>query len=264
VENRLFKVGHHTTVQHSSFTFSIEGIAVGDITLGMHLVSPFYNSDQRSGRYCAKMFVEPDFGKIENYISTLWPETSTSLRRETLKYIRKSVELYQGNIVRAAAVAKNFLKAERPYTNEKYLEQNAPKIAQEQMRMFIPVIFPTAVGITVNLSALVAMYESAWTPAMKYVTDQMVKELLKKFPELKFMFDSNRRRHDEWAMKMPPISSVSLKYKPSLKLLDIIGEDKFKLPNPDLMHPVDKLHFSPEMMVEVNQVSRDIFILRPW
>ena len=50
VENRLFKVGHHTTLQHFFFTFAIEGIAVGDITFGMHLASPFYNSDQPSGR----------------------------------------------------------------------------------------------------------------------------------------------------------------------------------------------------------------------
>jgi len=67
VENRLFNVGHHTTLQHFFLTFSVEGIAVGDITFGMHLASPFYNSDQRSGRYCAKMFVEPDFEEIKNY-----------------------------------------------------------------------------------------------------------------------------------------------------------------------------------------------------
>jgi len=248
VENRLFKVGHHTTIQHSSFTFSLEGIAVGDITFGMHMASPFYNSDQRSGRFCAKMFMEPDFEKIESYISGFWPEISPALRGKTLKYIRKCVELYQGNITRTAEIAKDFLKAERPYANEKYLEQNAPKIAQEQMRMFIPIIFPTAFAFTVNLSALVAMYESAWTPAMKYVTERMAKELLGKFPELKFMFDSKRRRHDEWAMKLPSISAVSLKYKQGFKLLDIVGEDKFKLPNHDLMHPVDKLHFCPEMM----------------
>lgn len=248
VENRLFKSGHHTTVQHSSFTFSIEGIAVGDITFGMHLASPFYNSDQRSGRYCAKMFVEPDFGKIESYIKSFWPEISPTLRKEILKYIRKGVNLYQGNIRRAAEKARDFLKAERPYANEKYLEQNAPKIAQEQMRMFIPLIFPTAFGFTVNLSALVAMYESAWTPSMKYVTGRMAEKVVKKFPELRFAFDDKRRRSDEWAMKIPSASAVSLKYKPGFVLLDIIGENKFTLPDPKLMHPVDKLHFSPEMM----------------
>lgn len=52
-EERLFKPSHHTTFQHASsyFTFDIEDIAISDITLGLHLASPFYNSDQRSGRY---------------------------------------------------------------------------------------------------------------------------------------------------------------------------------------------------------------------
>lgn len=248
VENRLFKVGHHTTMQHSFFTFSIEGIAVGDITFGMHLTSPFYNSDQRSGRYCAKMFVEPDFEKIESYIESFWPEINSALRKETLSYIRKGVEIYQKNVGCAAGKAMDFLKAERPFANEKYLEQNAPKIAQEQMRMFIPVIFPTAFGFTVNLSVLVAMYESAWTPAMKYITEQMANTVIGKFPELGFIFNGNRRRNDEWAMQLPSTSSISLKYKPGFKLLGIIGKNKFTLPIPELMHPVDKLHFTPEMM----------------
>ena len=52
VDGRLFKPGHHTTLQHTDFTFVIDGIAVGDVTLGLHLVSPFYNSDQRSGQKC--------------------------------------------------------------------------------------------------------------------------------------------------------------------------------------------------------------------
>jgi len=248
VENRLFKVGHHTTIQHFFLTFSIEGIAVGDITFGMHLASPFYNSDQRSGRYCAKMFVEPDFGKIESYIACFWPDISSALREETLNYIREGVQLYQGNISKASEISREFLKSERPYANEKYLEQNAPKIAQEQMRMFIPVIFPTAFDFTINLSALVAMYESAWTPAMKYITEKMAEALLHKYPELSFMFDSSRRRKGEWSMKLPSVSSVSLKYKPGFKLLDVIGEDKFVHPDSKLMHPVDKLHFYPEMM----------------
>jgi hypothetical protein len=83
---------------------------------------------------------------------------------------------------------------------------------------------------------------------MKYITDQMGKKLLEKYPELKFMFDENRRRKSEWAMNLPSLSSVSLRYKPGLKLLGIIGEEKFTLPDPDLMHPVDKLRFYPEMM----------------
>src|SRR3989344_1287129 len=74
VENRLFKTSHHTTLEHHSFTFDIEGISVSDITFGARLTSPFYNSDQRSGRFCAMMFLNPNFTSIEEYIKILWTE----------------------------------------------------------------------------------------------------------------------------------------------------------------------------------------------
>ena len=100
VENRLFKVSHHTTLQHTDFTFQIEGIAVSDITFGMHLASPFYNSDQKSGRYCAKMFTDPDFGKIEKYIKFFWPEVKKFSRAQVMSYIvKQGVNVYQKNMI---------------------------------------------------------------------------------------------------------------------------------------------------------------------
>src|SRR5450830_1694012 len=68
VENTLFKVGHHTTLQHFYITFAINNIAIGDIKLGLHLDSPFYNSDERSGRYCAEIFAHPNYEQLTRYI----------------------------------------------------------------------------------------------------------------------------------------------------------------------------------------------------
>ena len=188
VENRLFNVGHHTTLQHTFFTFSVEGIAVGDITFGMHLTHPFYNSDQRSGRYCAKMFLEPNFQEIEKYIQSFWPEVEGENLCEVMKYIKKGVDTYHANIQEAGRLVAKNLKAERPFVNEKYIEVSAPKIAQEQMRMFIPIIFPTGFDFTINLTALVAMYRSAWTPSMRFVLSEMVKAVVGKFPRVAFFF----------------------------------------------------------------------------
>ena len=67
VENSLFRTGHHTTLQHNYFTFNINGMSIASATFGLHLASPFYNSDQRSGRY-SKMYSKPDFEEIKNYI----------------------------------------------------------------------------------------------------------------------------------------------------------------------------------------------------
>ncbi|HPN96483.1 MAG TPA: FAD-dependent thymidylate synthase [Candidatus Moranbacteria bacterium] len=248
VENRLFKVGHHTTLQHSFFTFSIENIAVGDITFGMHLTHPFYNSDQRSGRYCAKMFLEPDFGKIENYIKKFWPEVKVNNRKKIVDYIKRGVKIYHSNVFEASRISEKLLKKERPHVNEKYLEMTAPKIAQEQMRMFIPLIFPTGFDFTINLTALAALYRSSWTPSMRYIIDRMAEEVTKKFPNISFMFDKKERKNFNWQIKIPKSSSVGIKYKPSHRLLRIEGENDFIIPKVEDMHPVDLLHFKPDMM----------------
>lgn len=248
VENRLFRVGHHTTLQHTFFTFSIEGISVGDITFGMHLAHPFYNSDQRSGRYCAKMFLESDFKEIENYVKKFWPEVKEKDRKKVTNYIKKGVGIYHSNIAKATEVSQKFLKKERPFVNEKYLEANAPKIAQEQMRMFIPVIFPTGFDFSINLTVLAAIYRSSWSPSMKYVTERMVREVVHRFPDLKFMFNKNDRKNNDWSMKIPKSTGIKVKNKPVHKLLRIEGEKDFIPPKTENMHPVDLLHFDPKMM----------------
>jgi len=252
VKGRLFEVGHHTTLQHSFFTFQIEDIAVGDITFGMHLASPFYNSDQRSGRYCAKMFVEPDFGKIEKYVRDYWPSISEGNMGAVMDYVKKGVDIYHASIAKATEVAKKFIKEERPYINEKALEMNAPKIAQEQMRMFISVIFPTAFDFTINTTALVAMWESAWTPAMRYVTDKMKEALIEKYPDAEFLFNETRRRKSDWSADTSRLSSLNphrgIRFKPEVELKNICEENEYMVPDSSLTHPVDKLHFTPEMM----------------
>ncbi len=65
VENRLFRTGHHSTLEHNYYTFNIDGIPVSSMVFGLHLTAPFYNTDQRSGRF-SKMYDNPDMNEIEN------------------------------------------------------------------------------------------------------------------------------------------------------------------------------------------------------
>lgn len=245
-ENILFKTGHHTTFQHFFLTFMIDGISVGDITLGMHLASPFYNSNQRSGRYASKMFLEPNFKKIESYITNYWPDLETGQKQEVMEYIKSSVGIYHKNIAQATETARKIIKEERPFIPEKSLQISAPKVAQEQMRAFIPVIFPTSMDFTINITALSAMYRSAWSPAMKSITKQMVDSVIEKFPELAFVFDKEQRA-DEWSPEFLKSKNEILD-GPKLKLLNIEGEENFVNPYSEIMHPVDLLHFRPESM----------------
>lgn len=261
-EGKLFKKGHHTPFQHYYMTFVIEGIAVGDITFGMHLASPFYNSDQRSGRFCAKMFLNPDYVEIENYIRKFWPDISNSALALAIDYVKTGVDIYHSNIVAATEIAGNFVAEERPFASEK-INSNIPKYAQEQMRMFIPVIFPTAFDFTINDTALVAMYESAWTPVMRYVTGEMARLFVEKYPETAFMFDENRRRKSDWAITVKKAYYLGIKYKPVFDLIsvdiDVFRPETFCPPDKSIMHPVDCLHFTPEMMENsINEIKAKI------
>ena len=249
VKNRLFDVGHHTTLQHFFMTYQIDGISVGDVTFGLHLASPFYNSDQRSGRFCAKMFLNPDFGKIGDYIKFFWPNIRHEKIDKIVGYIKSGLEVYFTNIEGATNLAKQFIKEERPFASEKYIEANAPKFAQEQMRMFIPVIFPTGLDFTINLSSLVALYESAWNPVMKHITTKMAMIMLTSFPKLHFMFNKERRREKDCpSLFRKSGTGQEINYEPILWGFDVWGDNFFKKPESNIMHPIDLLHYQPELM----------------
>lgn len=243
VKKRLFEPSHHTTLEHFSFTFDIEGIAVSDITLGAHLDSPFYNSDQRSGRFCAEMFVNPDFEAIQGYIKSLWPEVSGPLLTDVMGFIKNGVDIYQKNIEAVTQVVGDLLVKERPLASAKYVEQNAPKIAQEQLRMFISTIFPTGFDFTIDHIALASLYKAAWSPGLKYLTQKMADEVLSIYPEISYMFS---RREKGWS---PAFNwGFNIKRKPGFILRNIDDADGVVIPESEDMYPIDLLHFLPETM----------------
>lgn len=246
VEGSLFKTGHHTTLEHFYMTYAIEGIAVGDVTFGLHLPHPFYNTDQRSGRYAGKMFLDPSFGAMLGYVEKLWPEISFNTKLSVMEYIANGVSLYTNNMPEAQEVVGKFLKEERPNVSG-VTKEKIKKFAQEQMRMFIPVIFPTALDYTINIIALVSMYRSAWTPGMRFVTGEMARLFVEKFPDMSFLFDEKSRGNTDWAITCDKAVQAG---SPNLWNFQIFGdfEDNFVTPPPEMMHPVDLLHFDPVMM----------------
>ncbi len=245
VENQLAKTGHHTTMEHYFITYSIDGISIGDITFGLHLTSPFYNSDQRSGRYCKKMFSEPNLEEIIQYIDGFW-EIENGAKEKIYKYLDKCVKIYQDNIGKGTESAEKLLKAERPYISEDNLKSSS-KIAQEQLRVFFPVIFPTGLDITLDLTALASLYYSAWNPVMRHITDRMKELFLEKHPEMKFLFDIEKRNNNDWSLNILS-TDAEIKYNPSALLLSIGNPELFISPKSSDMHPFDKLHFLPEYM----------------
>lgn len=245
VEKRLFQTGHHTTLEHFYFNFEIEGISVGDVTLGLHLASPFYNSDQRSGRFCSEMFSKPDFLEMLCYATEFWPEAGEL--SHVLDYFRRSVDIYNANIGKATEITAKFLKEERVFASEKYIQQNAPKIAQEQLRVFMPIIFPTGLDYSIDLIALVSMHRTAFSPVMKWVVGRMVEEVLKVFPALKFMFLEEAGINVD-QLKLKFLSPRQVLYKPGFELIGSLPNYGIIIPEPKDMHPVDLPHFNPKFM----------------
>jgi len=245
IENNLFNPGHHTTLQHNLFTFWIEGIAVSDFTFGLHLASPFYNSSQRSGRFCGAMFINPDYDFIKLYIKTYWPKLSDYQLNLSMAFVKKGIEIYQDNLDKLTELSAMQIKKERPRATSKYIEQNARKFAQEQLRMFIPTIFPTADTYSVNLFAIAAMYATAHSPTMRAVTQQMVDEVLKLAPDIGYMF--KRGSLPEWSPPWDDVEFLDTARKPRLELL--LAESEGMVDPPfDAMHPLDLLHFYPGFM----------------
>lgn len=246
VETNLFNVGHHTTLQHNYFTFWIEGIAVSDITFGLHLANPFYNSSQRSGRFCAKMFANPDYEIIGGYIKQFWPDLTVYSYNEAINFVRHGIKIYQNNIAKATEMAARLIEEERPFASRKYIDQNAPKFAQEQLRVFIPTIFPTALTITLDLSAIGAMYRSAFSPAMLFLTEKMAGIILSLYPDLEYLF----KRDDDIDVHIVQCEeSVGIMIKPYHLRIISTGDDKrFIMPEPKDLHPTDLLHFNPKYM----------------
>lgn len=249
VENALFKTGHHTTLEHTNYTFTIEGISVGDITLGFHLANTFYNTDQRSGRYCAEMFANPDMTEIIRYIRTYWPELTDHELWEISDYVMACIATYNRYKDLAAIEAVKEMRKRRPHYPEKGLELQGDKIAQEQMRALIPVIMPTAIDYTINLTTVVALYKSAFTPVMRAVTAMMADEVTRQDPRTRFMFkrEAVKAESDYWAPSQDTFPPFLVK-EPYCRLLSVDGLDNFDMPHEEKCHPVDQLHFLPDMM----------------
>jgi len=246
VEKRLFNPGHHTTFQHLYYTFFVEGVAVGDVTFGLHLSHPFYNSSQRSGRFCTKMFSLPNMNEIESYLTRFWPSLA-GVMGPVSAYMSCALSTYSDNMPRATELAAAKIRKERPRASEKYIATNAPKIAMEQMRSFIPVVFPTALEFTMDFTAIAALYRVAWTPSLRFVVGEMVRLIVERWPEASFAFKEAGADREPWFLANSP---VCVKNAPTCHVQKTRSSDydSFVSPTADEVGPLDLLHFAPWLM----------------
>ncbi len=241
VNARLFSPGHHTTIEHNYFTFSLEDVPVSACVLGLHLTSPYYNTDQRSGRF-SKMYDSPDFDGIEAHLKTFYPNENL---KPVMDFVRRGALIYADNIARLTELARQAIRQERPFANDKYINSQAPKFAQEQLRMFISLIAPTGLDFTVDLVALAAYYRAAWTPELRDLTQKMADAVVQKHPDVAYMFNPEKRLACDWTPHILT-NQASVKETPGFKLLDVcldsaVSDVKGK-------DTVDIYHFTPFAM----------------
>ena len=248
VENRLFKTGHHTTLEHNYYTFNIDGIPVSSVVFGLHLTAPFYNTDQRSGRF-SKMYDNPDMNAIKNTLETYYPGCPESRINLASDYIENGLEIYAKNKNRVTELARDAIHRERPHAAEKYVEQNAPKFAQEQLRMFVSMIAPTALDYTIDLATLFTLYRTAWTPEMRDAVNQMAELAIQDDPKIEYMFDPAKCAHiNNYAPEFFASEKYrGIKTRPEFRLLDYKYDDKMFAENKSL-DTADTLQFHPQYM----------------
>jgi len=251
VKERLFDPGHHTTLEHNHFTFLVEGVPVSSVVFGLHLNAPYYNSDQRSGRF-SKMYDTPNMDEIRTDLKALYPNENVE---KAVAFVQKGAEIYQKNIQPLTRLAEQVIREERPLANDKYVEMNGKKFAQEQLRVFISQATPTGLVTTLNVSALAALWRVAWSPEMRLVTDKMKDELLKVQPDIGYMFDEAKRSQAEWTPKML-FDQVQTKTAPVCRL---IAADIETNSVPKMADSVDILPFSPmSMSNNINRIKTEV------
>lgn len=246
VEKSVFNTSHHTTIGHKHYMFRINGASIGAYTFGLHLGAPFYDSDQRSGRFCLKMFETDDTTPIEHFVRQFWPELTEHQYAVACRFAAHGLRLFREATPRGEVLMAEQIRRERPKASEKYIASNARKFAQEQLRMVVPIAFPTGGVYTLSLIGIVQLWQTAWTRELRFITDRMRDLVLKRDPEVSYMFNEARRGR----MWTPAYREGAFEcYQPELDLLPPVGDwNNIVLPQPEDMHPVDTLQYHPGYM----------------
>lgn len=241
VEKQLFNPGHHTTFEHQLFNFEIDRIAISDVTFGLHLTSPFYNSDQRSGRY-SKMFDKPDFDEIREYIINIYGDNKID---EVIELIKFSYSIFAINIERSVPICIDFMKKE--HIDEEYISGAARKIAQEQLRNVVSTSFDTGLLFSIDIPTMVAMYECPLNPVMKKISEMMKEEFLKLYPEVSYIFRDDNREFDYEGINIQDNNKIL--YSPVCHLISLPQDDEIiTVPDVSDMIPIDKLNYKKRYM----------------
>lgn len=246
----VFESGHLTTIMAPcDIVFEIDGPSVSTFTFGFHFANPFYNSGQRSGRFCLDMFKEIDIDLIKKRIATYYQLDPTLINR-VIDFISRGIDLFGKNILPATELVEKMIACKRPMIPIDKRRQLAKKIAQEQLRVFISTVVPTGDIFKINLVSLANYYQTASTPEMRALVNEMVKKVTDLWSNLKFLFPEQKASSKANDF-MPSLKTASriLSYEPKARLRKIDTWPRNQpLPTIDELVPLGLVHSSPRYM----------------
>ena len=172
---KVWKSAHHTTAEHGDHyaSFILENIPVSLATFGLHLQNSFYNSSQRSGRFCHEMFKTNYVSYCEDFLTKFTPiPRGTNAFAEIVQWVVDGVQYFNRNLGDITERARDAILDERPHYAGN-IDTQSKRIAQEQLRCFISTIFPTGMMYTIDLPTLVAFFECAWNKPLYHLFGRM-------------------------------------------------------------------------------------------
>lgn len=177
----LFEAGHHTTYQHGTFVFVLDGVSRLAIWSFFHN-HPFYNSEQVSQRYrevSGKVMVTPDFTERQ-------AEIYQSAIDRALEGYRNLCDLLAPDIAERYAQVFPARARVKDAEAEKRLASAVQKKAQEVARYVLPLATPAHFYHTVNALTLLRYYVLAnqmdVPSEVRYIVNRMVEEVLEVDP----------------------------------------------------------------------------------
>ena len=190
----IYKAGHHTTLQHAHFQFTLNNVSRQFVWSFLHS-HPFYNSEQVSQRYVAIRpgnFVIPP---LKGEALAIYEKTITNQMQaykilcESLFPIAKDEYLrrFRGYRKKGKTREYELLQIELPiYKTGKNIDKEAMKKAQEVARYVIPVAASTSLYHTVNAVTLFRYYRLCKQYDVPHeqqtVIGRMIEEVLKVEP----------------------------------------------------------------------------------
>lgn len=181
----IYKAGHHTTLQHAHFQFTLDRVSRHFIWSFLHS-HPFYNSEQVSQRYVE---VKPDNAAVPPLEGE-----ALSIYTRTLDY---QMERYRMFCERLAPLVESELRKrfpKRPFESKKY-RSTVRKKAQEVARYVLPVathacLYHTISGITLlRYNRLCQLFD---TPLeQRIVVGKMVEQLLAVEPKFNLILEES-------------------------------------------------------------------------